>query len=315
MTHTATFDFGAPKCFLVSGGTGFIGTALCHTLLKQGHAVIVLTRAVARAAAHFGNQVQHDNKLRLIANCAELRDSDSVDVVVNLAGAPVVGPPWTARRRRVLLDSRLGVTRQLLDYVQRCERKPALWLQASAIGYYGSDSAQHCDETAPAGQGFAAELCRQWEEQSAGLPALGIRRVVLRFGLVFGRGGGSFPPLLLPFRFGLGSVIGSGEQTLAWVHLDDVLGVMAWLARHDQHTGLFNLVAPQAVDYRGFAQQLAAALRRPLLLRIPQRVLRLMLGEMATMLTHGPRIVPQRLQEANYTFRFPTLDAALHDLL
>jgi len=308
MTHAERIDFGNSKRFLVSGGTGFIGSALCRTLLEQGHVVTVLTRQADKASVRFGGRV------RCIGSCTELAAGDSFDVVVNLAGAPVVGPPWTEARRKVLLASRLKTTQQLLDYVQRCEQKPALWLQASAIGYYGSDSVQSCDEDTPAGQGFAADLCRRWEEQTAGLPALGVRCVVLRFGLVFGRDGGSFPPLALPFRFGLGSVIGSGEQTLAWVHLKDVLGAMAWAARHTELSGAFNLVAPDAVSYRGFARQLGAVLRRSVFLRVPQFVLRLLLGEMAAMLTHGPVIVPRRLQEAGYLFRFATLDAALRDL-
>lgn len=313
MTQTDRIDFGSSKRFLVSGGTGFIGSALCHTLLEQGHVVTVVSRqggkAAGRPVAHSGNQV------RYIANCAELAAHESFDVVVNLAGAPVVGPPWTAARRAVLLASRLGTTRQLLDYVQHCAQKPALWLQASAIGYYGGDSSQTCDENAPAGQGFASELCRRWEEQSVDLATLGVRRVVLRFGLVFGRSGGSFPPLALPFRFGLGSVIGSGAQTLAWVHLHDVLGAMAWAVRHSELSGAFNVVGPDVVSYRGFARQLGKVLRRPVFLRVPQFVLALLLGEMAQMLTHGPRILPRRLQEAGYLFRFATLDAALRDLV
>lgn len=312
MTHADRIDFGSSKRFLVSGGTGFIGSALCRLLLEQGHTVTLLTRQPARALQRFDGQ--QGSRLRCIASTSELTASDCFDVVVNLAGAPVVGPPWTEARRKVLLASRLGTTQQLLDYVQRCEQKPALWLQASAIGYYGSDSAASCDEHTPAGQGFAADLCRRWEEQTAALPEQGIRRVVLRFGLVFGRDGGSFAPLALPFRFGLGSVIGSGRQTMAWVHLQDVLGAMAWAVRHSELEGAFNLVAPDVVSYRGFAQQLAGVLRRPLFLRVPQWLLHLLLGEMATMLTQGPRIVPRRLQEAGYAFRFATLQAALRDL-
>lgn len=305
-------DFGNSKRFLVSGGTGFIGTALLRLLLQQGHTVTLLTRQPDKARQRFDGQ--HASRLRCIASCSELATSDCFDVVVNLAGAPVVGPPWSAGRRKLLLASRLGTTRQLLDQVQRAEHKPALWLQASAIGYYGSESAASCDEFAAAGQGFAADLCQRWEVQTAALQELGVRRVVLRFGLVFGRDGGSFPPLALPFRFGLGCIIGSGEQSLAWVHLHDVLGVMAWAVRHSELKGAFNLVGPELVSYRGFARQLAGVLRRPLFLRVPQWLLHLLLGQMATMLTQGPRILPRRLEEAGYQFRFATLEAALRDL-
>lgn len=312
MTQADRIDFGSSKRFLVSGGSGFIGSALVRSLLEQGHAVTVLTRQPARALQRIGTA--HGSGLRCIAGCAELAAGESFDVVVNLAGAPVVGMPWTEGRRKVLLASRLGTTRQLLEHVSRCEQKPALWLQASAIGYYGSDSSRSCDEDAAAGQGFAADLCRRWEEQTAGLPELGVRRVVLRLGLVFGRNGGSFPPLALPFRFGLGAVIGGGTQTLAWVHLADVLGAMAWAVRHTELAGAFNLVGPETASYRSFARQLGSVLRRPVFLRVPACVLRLLLGEMAGMLTEGPRILPRRLQQAGYQFRFATLESALRDL-
>lgn len=302
-------DFGSRQRFLISGGTGFIGSALVQALLAQGHAVTILSRRGAAAAGRFGGRVN------CIGHCRELPDEAVFDVVVNLAGAPVVGPPWTAARRRVLLQSRLGTTQQLLDFVQRSRQRPALWLQASAIGWYGTDSSRHCDEDSAAGSGFAADLCRQWEAMTDVVPALGVRRVVLRLGLVFGRGGGSFPPLALPFRFGLGSVIGGGAQSLAWVHLDDVLGVMAWVLRHSELQGVFNLVAPQRVSYREFARSLAATLQRPLWLRVPAWVLRLLLGEMSAMLTEGPGIAPKRLREAGYEFRYPSLREALPALL
>lgn len=302
-------DFGIKRRFLISGGTGFIGSALVRELLTAGHELTVLTRAGSKAAKRFRHRVH------CISHCGELADDAAFDVVVNLAGAPVVGPPWTEARRRVLLQSRLGTTQQLLDFVRRSTHKPQLWLQASAIGYYGSDSSRQCDEDSSAGTGFAVDLCREWESLGAELPALGIRRVVLRFGLVFGHGGGSFPPLALPFRFGLGSVIGSGEQCLAWVHLEDVMGVMAWALRHSEVQGVYNLVGPETVSYRVFARTLADVLRRPLFLRVPAPVLRLLLGEMASMLTEGPRIVPRRLREAGYVFRYPTLREALASLV
>jgi uncharacterized protein (TIGR01777 family) len=298
-------DFGPRRRYLVSGGTGFIGSALCSELLAQGHAVTVLTRKAGKAGNTF------DSGVRCIAHCRELRDNEHFDVVVNLAGAPVVGVPWTAARRGVLLESRLGTTRQLLEFVRRCLYKPALWIQASAIGFYGSDSQASCNEDTAAGSGFAADLCAQWEALSSEAATLGLRHVVLRLGLVFAHKGGSFPPLALPFRFGLGAVMGSGRQALVWVHLDDVLGAMAWCMRHSEVHGVFNLVAPEAVSYRDFARALAAWLQRPLWLRVPEPPLRLLLGEMATMLTRGPCIAPRRLLQAGYQFRHPDLETAL----
>lgn len=301
-------DLGKHRRLLITGGTGFIGSALCRSLLQGGHELTLVSRNPLAASQQF------TGKVRVVRSAAELDAKEIFDAIINLAGAPVVGLPWTEKRKAVLRASRLNTTRDLLAFVQRARSIPATWIQASAIGYYGTHSDAAVTEYSPKGEGFAADLCSDWEQMTEELATLGIRRVVLRFGLVFGRSGGSLPLMLIPFRFGLGSVIGPGSQHVAWIHLDDVLRLMAWSIRSESVHGIINAVAPECIDYRTFARTIGAVLRRPVLLRVPAAPLRMALGEMGSMLVDGPEITSQRLPETDFNFNFSTLRSALIDL-
>ena len=287
---------------------GFIGSALCNKLLEDGHIPTLVSRNPLAAEKQF------TGRIRVIKKAAELAAGDTFDVVINLAGAPVVGLPWTKNRRAVLLASRVNVTADLLQFVRTCIHKPAVWIQASAIGYYGAHAAEAVTETSPRGTGFAAELCSAWEAMTDELEALQIRRVVLRFGLVFGRSGGALPLMMLPFRFCVGAVVGSGKQKVAWVHLTDVVRVINLAMTSPKASGIYNVVAPECPSYATFASALGQVLKRPVFLRIPAFILRTMLGEMASMLVDGPGILPARLLDSGFEFSFPALRPALQEL-
>jgi len=296
------------KRILVSGATGFIGSALVHELLRDGHSVTVLSRRPVAAAVHFGGN------LRAVRSTEALHAHEQFDAVINLAGAPIVGMPWSEKRRRVLLSSRLNTTEELLRFVRRAQRPPHVWLQASAIGYYGTKATGTRTEEAPAGDGFAASLCQQWEDLSSELDALSIRRVTLRMGLVFGRSGGALPMMLLPFRLGLGAVLGNGRQHVGWIHLEDLLRLIAHAIADEFMRGTFNAVAPDSPTYAQFARAVGKALQRPVWLHLPAGLLRGGLGEMASLFVDGPHVMPRRLQESGFEYRFPDLRAALMDL-
>lgn len=300
---------GRSLTILVTGATGFVGSALVRRLINAGHVVIILTRDPLRAAFQFGG------KVRAIRQCAELHQDSVIDVVVHLAGAPVIGLPWTSSRRQMLRDSRLRITRSLLDWINRASHRPAVWIQASAVGFYGPREADELlSEESPPGTGFMAELCKAIEVQSSEATTMGLRVVNLRFGLVLGAGG-ALPPLALPFRLGFGGRIGSGHQVWSWIHLKDLLRAIN-LAIHDETLrGPVDVTAPFPLAEFEFAQRLGEALHRPVWFHVPERLLRLLLGEMADVFVAGQRVMPRKLIERGFRFEFPEAGAALQDLL
>lgn len=296
---------------VVAGGSGRIGGALVAELAAAGYEVVVLSRRPGASGIAGARRVEWDGR-SAGAWAAEL---EAAAGVVNLAGEDIAGGRWTARRKRLLLDSRLATTGALVDAIRQARRRPAALLQASAVGYYGDGGDRELDESSPPGVGFLSGICVAWEEASAPVEALGVRRVLLRTGLVLAREGGALPEMARPFRLGLGGPLGSGRQWMPWIHLADEIGAIRFLLERGDVRGPFNLVAPAPATNEEFSRALARALRRPCLLRAPASALRLALGEMAEMLLAGQRLAPRRLAEAGFPFRFPALDGALADLL
>ena len=295
----------APITALITGATGFIGQAVVRDLLDAGHEVIVLTRDPARASRQFQGRTQ------AVRDLDELADTVKVDVVVNLAGAPVVGPRWSDARKQVLLNSRVGTTQHVMAWLARTQHKPRVWVQGSAVGAYGVRPAHEVlDETSAPGVGFMAELCLKWEAAAEGAVAMGVRQVVLRLGLVFGKGG-ALPMMLLPYRFALGARLGDGTQMMSWIHHADVLGLIAQAVRDDTMQGMYNAVAPDTVSQAAFAAQAARAMQRPLWLRLPAAPLRLLAGEMGQLFLDGQRVIPARLLQARFPFQYPMLTPVL----
>jgi uncharacterized protein (TIGR01777 family) len=310
---------------LVTGGTGFIGQALCRMLLAQGHRLTLWVRNIDKGRRMYGDT--YGDALRCITQLADLHAAplEPVDVVLNFAGEPVLGPRWTAARQQVLHASRSGVTQALVDWVAQMPhtvRKPRWLLSASAIGYYGTQppgDPAALGEDAPPQPIFMSELCQRWERTAQGMAAHGVAVATLRLGVVLGTQG-ALPKMLQPFRFGLGTQTGRGDQVLSWVHLDDVLGVVGHLlSRLDAApallpSGPYNLTAPLPITQREFTHIACAVLRCPLALPVPGALLEMLLGEQATLLTEGQRVVPQRLLGEGYRFRFEHFEAALRDI-
>ncbi len=305
----ASLSFGdGQQRLLVTGATGFIGTALVNAALASGQAVTIISRRPAAASRRFAGQV------RVFQSATELTTEDRFDVIVHLAGANVFAWPWFAARKRSLLRSRLGIADDLLAYLERAKHCPRVWIQASAVGFYPTLSEQSLDESSSSGNGFAAELCQAIEAAATKAEAMGVRVVNLRMGLVLGRTGGVLPTLLLATKLTGGTVIGSGTQRVAWIHIDDVLMMISQAASDFRWQAAINAVAPHAPNYQEFAQALAHATHRPTPWRVPAPLMRLVLGERAPLLIEGAEILPKRALELGFEFRYRDLKAALLEL-
>lgn len=303
---------------LVTGATGFIGQLLVRALLADGQHVTVLTRNPDHAARMF------DERVRCIGGMRELPSTDRIDVIINLAGARILGWRWSPARKAELLESRVGLTKRLVEWIATAQHKPKLLLSGSAIGYYGIQ--QQGDESiltedSPPQPIFMSRLCRDWEAAAQGASAHGVRVICMRFGLVLGRQG-ALPMMMLPIRLGLGGPLGSGRQWLSWIHVHDVLRGMAHLwrmhaqagAAHQQHDA-YNFTAPEAVSQRQFSQTAAQAVGRPCFFPTPALPMRLVLGEQADLLLEGQRVAPARLQAEGFMFTYPQLRSALESLV
>jgi uncharacterized protein len=305
----ASLVFGdGQQRLLITGATGFIGTALVNAAVAAGQQVTVLSRKPAAASRRFAG------KVRVFQTAAELTAEDQFDVIVHLAGANVFAWPWFAARKRSLLQSRLGIAEDLLAYLARAKHRPRVWIQASAVGFYPTTSDAAIDESHAPGSGFAAELCQSIEAAAMRASTLGVRVVNLRFGLVMGRTGGVLPTLLLATKLTGGTVIGSGTQRVAWIHIDDVLNMISHAATNSAWHGAFNAVAPQAPSYQQFAKALAHATHRPTLWRVPAVIMRIGLGERAPLLIEGAEILPKRALELGFVFRHQDIKSAMLEL-
>ena len=303
---------GPPQTVLVTGATGFIGHALVPALLASGHRVVVLSRAPRKAAWEFGGAV------RAVASMAELSPQEGIDVVINLAGARILGWRWSERRKAVLRGSRAGLTEGVVDWIARAVRKPRLVINASAVGYYGiqpQGSEQVLNEASPPQAIFMSQLCQEWEAVASRAREYGVPVALARFGLVFGRGG-ALPSMLMPFRLGFGGRMGTGRQRTSWIHIADLLGGMAHVWRLGANAdGAWNFTAPEHPTQQEFAKAAGAELGRPSVIPTPAWPVRLLLGEQSALLLEGAAVAPARLLASGFRFRFPTVRQALADLV
>lgn len=284
------------RTVLVTGATGFLGAPLVERLLARGDRVFVVARDARQSRALFGERVTHVERLDTLPR--ETR----IDAIVNLAGAPIIGLPWTRARREQLWRSRIDLTDNLIRWIKTIDHAPAVLVNASAIGYYGDKADAELGEDARAGEGFAADLCRIWEDAAARAEHLGMRVVCLRIGLVLDASGGALPMMALPACFGLGATFGNGQQWMSWIARNDLLRMLLAAIDNPLWHGAINATAPEPIRNADFQRALARVLHRPLLLAAPAWVLRTMLGEMSSIFLFSQRVIPQRAQGLGFTF-------------
>ena len=296
----------------LTGATGFLGRALCARMRREGHDVVAWVRAPARARASLGEGIELVEAAR---GEAALRPALArCDAIVNLAGEPVLSR-WTERRRLALRASRVELTERLVSALPGLEPRPRVLVSGSAVGFYGDRGPEQLTESSTAGTGFLPELCAAWEDAARRAEGAGLRVVLMRTGIVLGREGGALAQMLTPFRLGLGGRLGTGEQFMPWIHLEDWVRAALFALADARARGALNVTAPELLTNREFTRLLAAVLARPAFLPVPGFALRVLFGEAASILLESQRALPARLRELGFAHAFPGLEPALRDLL
>lgn len=297
--------------FLITGASGFIGSALIRQLLTEQHQIIGLSRHAEKLQKRYGDPQQ----FRSISSLSEITENEQIDAVVNLAGEPILDKRWSDKRKQLLYNSRLQTTASLIDLIERLVDKPEVLISGSAIGFYGSQPGDRVVDEATEGRpGFTHKLCSDWEDKALQATESQVRVCLLRTGVVLGDGG-ALARMLTPFKLGLGGVIGSGDQWFSWICLDDMVAAIIFLLEHQVLSGAFNATAPEPVTNAVFTKALGRALKRPTMLPMPAVALQLMLGEGAELLCEGQRVMPVRLREAGFEFSYSKIDQALQSLV
>lgn len=299
---------------LLCGATGFIGTKLIDEMLRGGHSVHLLTRNPENIPTQLQNKVPSSVwDGHKVGQWAE--NLNSVDAVINLSGESIAGKRWTPAQKRRIVDSRIQSTRALVAAIKKANIRPKALINASAVGYYGNVPEGDVKESSPKGEGFLSETCLLWEEEARRAFDLGLRVVTIRTGIVLEKSQGALAKMLLPFRLFIGGPLGSGKQWFPWIHLEDEVRAIRFVLEDPKLQGPVNLTAPNPVRLKEFCKVLGSVLGRPSWAPVPAFVLKIILGEMASLLLEGQRAMPEKLAAAGFKFRYPDLQPALQAIL
>ncbi len=287
--------------FLITGGTGFIGSKLVKEILKDGNEVTIFTRNK--------KPIKEKNNINYINN---LEGEFNYDIVINLCGEPI-SQYWTKSKKEKIYNSRIGVTKKLAEIIKNSKTPPNLVISGSAIGYYGtSENEIFAEETAPTNQNlFSQNLCQDWENAAASIKEKS-RLAIIRTGVVIGKNGGIIKKMLMPFKFGLGGKIGNGKQNLSWIYIDDVIGIINQIINNQNISGAINLTAPRSTTNETFSKTLAKILNRPAIFNMPSFVAKIIFGQMAEeLLLNGQNVIPKKILESGYNFKVTDLKEAI----
>lgn len=297
---------------LLTGGTGFIGVELLKAL--SSHQVILLTRDID--AAKQKTQFADAGKIQYLSDLSTFQDFNGIDAIINLAGEPIADKRWTEAQKQKICDSRWQITEQIVELIHASAKPPSVFISGSAVGYYGDQQQHPFDESLHVhSTGFAHTVCAQWEQIAKRAQSESTRVCLLRTGVVLGRNGGALKKMLPPYQLGLGGPLGSGEQYLPWIHIQDMVRAIIYLLETPHAQGEYNVCAPHPVSNKEFSQTLARTLRRPHLFFTPQWLMTLLMGESSCLLFDSIRAKPKRLTELGFTFLFSRVEPALRDIL
>ncbi|MEI5914995.1 TIGR01777 family oxidoreductase [Bacillus cereus group sp. Bce005] len=293
----------------ISGGTGFIGKYLSTFFIQKGHTVYILTRNKTTETS--------DPNLQYVQWTPNLQTFplSSIDVVINLAGESI-NSRWTKKQKKAILNSRIQTTKGLIKQLQTLNIKPHTFINASAIGYYGtSETESFTEQHETPGDDFLANTVCSWEQEASKARSLGMRTVYARFGVILSADGGAFPKMLLPYQFYIGGTIGSGNQWLSWIHIDDVVHLIDFIIQKEEIDGPLNLTAPLPIRMKEFGETIAAIMKKPHWLPVPSFMLHTLLGEMSILVLEGQHVLPSKAIEHGYEYTFPAIDHALQNIL
>ena len=292
----------------VTGSTGMIGTAVCDYFRRRGDQLFHIIRSETKYKGSEPTVFWNIEKGSMDSQALE-----GMDAVVHLAGASIADRRWTKEYKEVILKSREEGTRLLSQTLAGLKRRPKVFISVSAVGYYGAhDTSMSLTEESPPGKDFLAQVCQHWEKETQAAREAGIRTVILRIGMVLSREGGALGKMRPVFKMGLGGRLGNGHQIISCIALDDIPSIMQFIMEHDNINGAVNVVSPEAVSNAEFTKILGKVIRRPTLFPVPPFAVRLLFGEMAdVLLLSGARVIPQKLKQAGYSFRYTHLEDAL----
>ncbi|MEZ4771624.1 MAG: TIGR01777 family oxidoreductase [Bacteroidia bacterium] len=290
---------------LITGGTGFIGERLVRFLTEKGHLVTILTREKKSSSNRNVTLKAWDGKKMPVG-------MGIYDVVINLAGASIGLLPWTEKNKKLITDSRVDATRACVEFINSSPNPPSVFISASGVGYYGTEKADEIDERGKPGNDFPAEVCKVWEAEAQKAQT---RTVILRIGVVIGKNGGAMKEMLPIYKKGLGGRFASGKQGFPWIHIEDLISSVSFLIDKEDFSGPVNIVAPHLIDQATFSGFLSKALGKWDLFVIPKFVLQTMFGERSLLFWGGQKVIPRKLQQMQFVFRFPDVRLALKDVV
>ncbi|HHY27472.1 MAG TPA: TIGR01777 family protein [Desulfitobacterium dehalogenans] len=298
---------------LIFGGTGFVGKYLTKELIENGYQVFAVTRNSHKIVSTLGSGVEAiewDN----ISSLSSLKNLEQIDVVINLAGESIGNRRWTPSVKEEIIASRLRTTGAIVTAIHHGMIQPKVLINASAVGYYGPRGDEELAESEEAGKDFLAQVCREWEQEAYKAQAPLTRVVTLRIGVVLGNEG-ALNRMAMPFKFYLGGPLGTGEQWLSWIHIQDLIGMIRFVIEHPGLSGPINAVTPNPVRMRDFSKTLGKVLNKPSWLPVPEILLKIALGQMSEMLLHGQRAVPKKILSAGFEYKYANLGEALENAL
>jgi uncharacterized protein (TIGR01777 family) len=297
---------------LITGATGFVGKVLVCQLLERGVEVVVLTSNFPKAALTLGRNCRYfqwnDTK-----TLPPLEAFDGVDAVINLMGENIAAKPWSEEQKKKIYDSRIDGTAKLVEAIEKLEKRPNVFVSTSAVGIYGNRGDEQLSEQSTLANDFLAEVCKDWEKEALRSEKLGCRVVIIRTGVVLGKGGGALAKMLPIFKTGLGGPLGSGSQFMSWIHVEDLAALYIECLMNQEARGAFNGTAPYPATNKDFSKTLGKVLKRPAFMPAPAFAIKAVLGEMSSILLGGQRVLPVKSKDLKFRFTYPTLDLALKE--